>query len=193
MALPPSIPTSFIPHSASAETRRFRTDLTGVFDLIAYAVLGIVFVGALGVFFYGRILATTQSARDVALAKVEAGIDLATVEGFVRLRDRLTSGAALLDGHIALSTFFTTLGALLPASVRFSSLHLSVDTTGTVRLEGAGVAKNFNALAVVSTAFAEDGRIKDAIFSNIVVHTSDNSVSFALTAALDQKLVAFTP
>ncbi len=193
MALPPSIPTSFVPHSASAAAHRFRTDLTGIFDLFAYAVLGVVLVGALSVFFYGRILATTQASKDAALAKVEAGIDLATGEEFVRLRDRLASAATLLDKHTALSTFFTTLGTLLPASVRFSSLHLSVDTAGTVRLDGAGVAKSFNALAVVSTAFAEDGRIKDAIFSNIVVRTGDNSVSFALSAVLDQKLVAFTP
>src|SRR3989344_6757472 len=152
MALPPSIPTSFVPHSASAAAHRFRADLTSIFDLFAYAVLGVVFVGALGVFFYGRILATTQFSKDAALVKVEAGIDLATVEEFVRLRDRLASAATLLDGHTALSTFFTTLGTLLPTSVRFSSLHLSVDTAGAVRLPGGGGAESLKAPAVVPTA-----------------------------------------
>ena len=64
---------------------------------------------------------------------------------------------------------------------------------GKAQLDGVGVAKSFNALAAVSTAFASDGRVKDAIFSNIVVDAGDNSVSFALTATLDQELVTFTP
>ena len=160
---------------------------------MAYAILGVAFVLALIVFFYGRILSATQSSKDAALAKVEAMIDPATVANFVRLRDRLNSGTALLGEHAAFSRFFTLLGTLLPSNVRFTSLHLSLDNTGKARLEGAGVAKSFNALAAVSTAFAGDGRVKDAIFSNIVVNTNDSSVSFALAATLDQELVTFTP
>lgn len=194
MALPPTIPTSFVPHSASAAARSFRrTDLFGAFGLLAYGVLALTVVGALGVFFYERVLAATQSAKDAELVKVEAAIDPATVEGFVRLRDRLASSAALLGGHTAPSLFFTTLDALLPANVRFSTLHLSLDATGAVKLESTGVAKSFNALAAVSAAFAADGRIKDAIFSNIVVSAVNGSVSFALSATLDPKLVAFIP
>ena len=37
-------------------------------------------------------------------------------------------------------------------------------------MEGAGVARSFNALAAASAAFAADGRIKDAIFSNININ-----------------------
>ncbi|MDP2651626.1 MAG: hypothetical protein Q8O94_00630, partial [bacterium] len=109
------------------------------------------------------------------------------------LRDRLNAGGILLANHPAFSGFFTALGTLLPTTVRFTSLNLSVDNKGTVRFEGSGVAKSFNALAAASTAFAQDGRIKDAIFSNIVVSPRDNSVSFALAAAIDPKLVAFSP
>lgn len=193
MALPPTIPTSFVPHSASTAARQFRTGFSGVFDFLAYGVLVIVAALALGVFFYGRILTATQVSKDASLAKVEAAIDPTTVENFVRLRDRLNSGTALLNGHIALSNFFTMLGALLPSTVRFSSLHLSAGTAGIVKFDGEGTAKSFNALAAASAAFAADGRVKDAIFSNIVVNTFDSSVSFSLVAALDPKLVAFMP
>lgn len=193
MAIPPTIPTSFVPHSASVGARSFRADVSDLFGIVAYLILGIVFLGALGVFFYGRILVATQSAKDAALAKVEAAIDPVTVEGFVRLRDRLTSGTTLLNGHGAPSLFFTALGTVLPATVRFTALHLSLGAAGAVKLDGTGIAKNFNALAAVSAAFAADGRIKDAIFSNIVVRAADNSVSFVLSAVLDPKLVAFTP
>ena len=59
-------------------------------------------------------------------------------------------------------------------------------------MEGTGVAKSFNALAAASAAFAADGRIKDAIFSNININR-DSSVSFALAATLDPKIIAFSP
>jgi len=193
MDIPPTIPTSFVPRSTFASTRRtFTTNFTDVFSIFAYAVLGVVFALALGVFFYGRILAGAQASKDAELAKAEKAIDLATVQGFMQLRDRLTAGQKMLGSHLALSNFFKLVETLLPTNVRVSNLHLTLDTTKRVRLEGAGVAKSFNALAAVSNSFAADGRIKEAIFSNIVVNR-DSSVSFALSATLDPKVVAFSP
>lgn len=192
MALPPTIPTSFVPHTPGAPAQKFRSDIVGAFGFFAYAVLGIVFLLAIGVFFYGRILAAEQSTKDAALAKAEAAIDPATVEGFVRLRNRLNQSGTLLNGHVSFSNFFTTLETLLPATVRFSTLHLAIDpASGMTKVEGSGLAKSFNALAAVSTAFATDGRIKDAIFSKITINR-DNSVSFGLSAALDPKLTVFS-
>lgn len=193
MALPSDVPTSFVPHPASAAPRRSFTDLSGTLSFFAYMIFVIVFVSALGVFLYARILAADRSSKDAALAKVEANIDPATIDSFVRLRDRLASSKTLLANHVAFSEFFSSLGTLMPATVRFTSLHLSINDDGTVSMSGSGVAKSFNALAFASTALANDGRIKDAIFSNITVNAKDNSVSFALSAALDPKTVAFSP
>ncbi|MBU6388693.1 hypothetical protein KGQ72_02390 [Patescibacteria group bacterium] len=192
MALPPTIPTSFVPHASGAPAQRFRSDLTGAFGFFAYGVLGVVFILALGVFFYGRILAAEQSSKDATLAKAEAAIDPSTVENFVRLRNRLNQSETLLKKHVAFSNFFTSLETLLPANVRFSTLHISLDPTGISKIDGTGVAKNFNALAAASIAFAGDGRIKDAIFSKISI-AKDNSVSFGLSATLDPKLISFSP
>lgn len=189
------MPTSFVPHPAAAPggPRRFKTDYAGAFGFFGYAVLAVVFALAIGVFFYGRILATTQAAKDAELAQQIAAIDPATITGFVRLRDRLVSGKQLLTNHIAFSNFLTALGLIVPTTVRLSSLHVSVDTEGTPKIQGNGVAKSFNALAAASTAFATDGRIKDVIFSNITINSKDNSVAFALSAELDPKLIAFMP
>jgi Tfp pilus assembly protein PilN len=191
MALPPTIPTSFVPHSSGAP-QRFRSDFTNAFGFLAYIILGVTFLVALGVFLYGRVLSANLVAKDAALAKATASIDQATVEGFVRLRNRLNQGGVLLNKHVAFSNFFATLENLLPASVRFTTLHLSLDASGVAKIEGAGVAKSFNALAALSSAFAADGRIKDAIFSKISIN-KDNSVSFGLSASLDPKLTAFSP
>jgi len=190
--LPPTIPTSFIPHSASAGAHRSSFGFAGVFNFLSYLILVAVFAFAIGIFLYGRILVADESAKNDALAKAEAAINPATVENFVRLRDRLLSGKELIANHVAFSGFFTSLGELTPATVRFSSIHLSIDDAGIIKLEGSGAAKNFNALAAASIAFARDERIKNAIFSNIKVGNKDNSVSFALSAALDPKIVSFS-
>ncbi|HQT83026.1 MAG: hypothetical protein B7W98_00855 [Parcubacteria group bacterium 20-58-5] len=192
MDLPPTIPTSFVPQPASAAVRRFRSDFTGAFGYFAYGVLGIVFLLALGVFAYGRILANQQASEDAMLAKAEAAIDPNTVVGFTRLRDRLNFGSTLLSKHVAFSGFFTLLETILPTTVRFTTLHLTLDDKGNASLNGAGIAESFNALAATSAAFAADGHIKDAIFSNITVN-KDNTVSFSISAALDPKLITFSP
>lgn len=192
MALPPTIPTSFVPHQNAVPRRFGAAGLTGAFGLFSYAVLGIVFLLALGVFFYGRILAADKSSKDKALLAAEKAIDSKTIENFVRLRNRLTSSETLLGGHVAFSAFFSSLEKVLPATVRFTTLRLSLDSASASKMEGAGVAKSFNALAAASAAFAADGRIKDAIFSNININR-DGSVSFALAATLDPKIIAFSP
>lgn len=191
MALPPTIPTSFVPHATSATPRKFRSDFSGTFNIFSYVVLAVALVLAAGVFLYGRVLDSDKAAKDAALTEAKAKIDKATVENFVRLRNRLTSSTSLLDKHTAPSGFFSAIETILPASVRFTSLHISLGDTGS-KIQGAGVAKNFNALAVASNAFAADGRIKDAIFSNISIN-KDSSVSFALSATLDSKLITFSP
>lgn len=191
MALIPSIPTSFVPHDMSAR-KRPGADLLGTFSLLAYVVLGIVFAIAIALFFYGRILSAQQSAKEAELAKTEAAIDPETVNSFVRLRDRLNAGQTLLDGHVAYSNFFSSLEKILPASVRFTTLHVSFDGTVATKVEGTGTARSFNALSAASAAFSSDGRIKDVIFSKISV-AKDNSVSFGFSAALDPRLTAYTP
>lgn len=157
-----------------------------------YGVLGIVFLMALGVFFYGQLLAAEQSGKDEKLAQAAANIDRATIEEFVRLNNRLKQGGTLLAKHSAFSNFFDSLQTILPTNVRFATLHLFFDAHGASRVEGTGTAKNFNALAATSAAFATDGRVKDAIFSKLSVN-KDNSVSFGLSAALDPKLATFAP
>ncbi len=192
MALPPTIPTSFVPHPGGATPKRYRADFTGAFAFFAYGVLGIVVILALGVFFYGRILASEQAAKDAALQKAESSINPQTVTEFVRLRDRLSASKQLLDAHVAFSQFFTTLEQILPASVQFDDLEVSIGHGGTPTLKGTGTAKNFNALAAASNSFAQNGTIKDAIFSNIKIN-QDGTVAFAISATLDPKVIAYAP
>ncbi|HUQ29933.1 MAG TPA: hypothetical protein VM103_00200 [Candidatus Paceibacterota bacterium] len=192
MAVPPTIPTSFVPHPGGSEARRATTDLTGAFGFFTYFVFAIIVLSAFAVFGYDRLLAAQQKSKDEQLAAAEAQLDLATVNGIVRLRDRLASGQTLLNKHVALSNFFHALEKALPQNMRLSQMHISMDSNGKVMLTATGNAKSFNTLAQASDAFAADMRIKDVIFSDITV-TASNSVSFALTATLDPELIAFAP
>lgn len=191
MALSPNIPTSFVPHPGGSSSKRYKSDFSGAFAFFGYGVLALGIALAIGVFLYGRVLTAQKDAKDAQLAQAEASIDPSTVTGFVRLRDRLASSATLINNHVAYSKFFGVLEGTLPTTTRFSALTLTLDDAGSTKLTGQGVAKNFNALAAASTAFAKDGRIKDAIFSNISV-TNSGSVTFSLTATLDKALTAFT-
>jgi hypothetical protein len=190
MALSPTIPTSFVPRPANQQ--RFRTDITGAFGFLAYSVLAAAFMLAIGVFVYERILATEKVAKDKELAAAVSSIDSKTAEDFIRLNDRLTISQSLLKGHTAFSGFFSLVERVMPTTVRFTTLHVWLDTTGVTKVEGAGVAKTFNALAIASKAFADDGRIRDAIFSSIKINR-DNSVSFQLSATLEQGVTTFSP
>lgn len=191
MAVPPTIPTSFVPHSAAADTRRRGTDIMGAFSFIGYFIFALAVLSAIGAFAYDRILASEQSSKDAALTKAEVGIDSSTVAGFVRLRDRLVSGEALLSSHVALSTALIALGNVIPRSVRFSEVHLSQNDQKQYLLTASGIASSFNALADASNVFANDTHFKNAIFSGITI--GGKSVSFTLTAAVDPSLIVFTP
>lgn len=146
---------------------------------------------AIGIFAYGRILAGTKASKDAELVEAEAAIDTAAVESFVRLKSRLTASKTLIGGHVSFSGFFTEIGKLLPTNVRFSNLDITFEQGGA-KLEVDGVARNFNTLASLSSALAADGRIKDAIFSNLTINSNDNTVRFALSAKVDSKLIAYS-
>lgn len=187
--LPPTIPTSFVPHTSTAP-RRGASDPSGIFSYFCYGVLVVAFILAVGVFSYGQVLIKTRDSKDKQLADAINNIDSSTVDGFVRLRDRLDASNDLLNSHVAFTGFFSALEKVQPSSVRFSSLRLSVSDSGEYSLNGKGVAKSFNALAAASTAFVSDGNIKSAIFSGISIN-KDSTVAFSLSAVLDPKLVSF--
>jgi Tfp pilus assembly protein PilN len=143
------------------------------------------------VFVYENMLTTTQQAKKADVVQKQKDLQVETVEEFVRLQNRLTTSAALLDAHPAYSKFFSALETMIPATVRFTSLNISRDEAGVPKITASGLAKSFNALASASDALASDNRLKDAIFSGISIN-SNGSVSFSLTATLDPKIIAFT-
>lgn len=188
MALSPGIPTSFVPRQPTQDSRRPRSGGHNLFLVIAMFVFGLALLAAAGTYAYDRYLSHALSVKAEELAVAQRQVDEDQVEEFVRLRDRLTYGRDLLDNHIALSQVFDVLEAQTLVSVRFASLDLTVADDHTAQIEIEGTARNFNALAAQSNAFASEKGIRRAIFSGIVVN-ANNTVNFRLTADLDSRLL----
>lgn len=190
MALPPTIPTSFVPKQPVL-TRKSTIGFNP-FLVVAYFVLGIWILVAFLVFGYQLYLEKIAKQRADDLITAQNNIDQATVTDFIRLRDRFTTAKTVLDKHVTLSHFFDNLENITVQNARFTSLKITVKDTRTASIEMAGVAKNFNALAAQSTAFANDKRFKRAIFSGFVLDQKDGTVKFEVKADVESSLVTET-
>lgn len=188
MALPPTIPTSFVPKQPVTTHARNQKSGQSVFFFIAAAIAGISALVAAGVFGYELYLKNGRDAKSAELAQAQQAVDLDMVEGFIRLRNRLAEVDRILDTHIELSVFFDTLEKKTLQTVRFNTLSLSVNDDRSAEVTMDGVARSFNALAAQSSTIASEKRIKRAIFSDIGVNTN-GTVSFKLTAVLDPRLI----
>ncbi len=189
MALSTGIPTSFVPKQPvqPVANRPMRAG-NNLFLIVSLALAGFVAVVALGVFGYGKYLDHTLATKEAKLSAAQANVDESTIEDFIRLRDRLSSGETLLTNHVELSQFFNVLESLTLQNVRFSSLKLVIAGDHTATIDLMGTAKNFNTLAAQSNSFATEKRIKRAIFSAITL-TPEKAVGFRLTADIDPKLI----
>lgn len=188
---PTTIPTSFVPKQPVGGGQRFSQSGGNTFLVLSLIILGIALVASLGVFGYERYLMSIRDAKSQEVARAQESIDAAKVEEFIHMRDRFSAAKGLLDQHIALSNFFNLLESITLQNVRFNSLSLTIANDRSAEIQMTGNARTFNALAAQSSAFAAEKRIKRAIFSDIQVN-ENKTVSFALTADVDPKLLLLT-
>ncbi|MBA3788912.1 hypothetical protein H0X32_00765 [Patescibacteria group bacterium] len=189
MALSPSIPTSFVPKQpiSSGPRRRYSAG-DSIFLIVSMVIAGIAILAAIGTFLYANYLTGVEKTKMSQLAQAQAQISPDTVEQFVRLRNRLSASANLINQHVELTQFFTLLEGITLQNIRFDSLKVIVAEDRSASMAMAGQAKTFNALAAESTAFAAEKNVKSAIFSGIKVNV-DKTVSFTLNATLNPALI----
>lgn len=187
VALPPTIPTSFVPRQPVL----VRKSVSGYnpFLIVSYVILGIWMLVAGLVFAYEIYLTKVAKQKSEELRTAQNNIDQATVNDFIRLRDRFTVAKDVLNKHRLPSGFFDELEVITIQNVHFTSMKLSVKDTGTATIQMQGIARNFNALAAQSTAFANDKYLKGAIFSGFTLDSKDNSVAFQVSADIDSALI----
>lgn len=188
MALPPTIPTSFVPKQPVATSARRQQSGTNIFLIIAGVIAGISILAGAGVFGYEMYLTNARDQKSQELTRAQQAVDINVVEGFIRLKNRLNTVEVLLDQHIELSEFFDTLESRTLETVRFSGLTVSVNEDRSAEIQMEGVARSFNALAAQSSSIAAEKRIKRAIFADISVN-ENGTVGFTLTASVDPRLI----
>ncbi len=187
MALSPSIPTSFVPKQTGPVRRQSSSN--NILLLIALILLALTLASAAGVFLYSKYLIGVANAKEATLNGEKSKIDNDQVEQFLRLKSRLIVAQTLINQHVELSQFLDTLEEITLSNVRFSTLSIQVAADRSAALSMSGQARTFNALAAQSRVFANQKKIKSAIFSNITPNATDNTVSFALTATIDPSLI----
>lgn len=190
MALPPTVPTSFVPKQPVQTTRRAARGGGNLFLLASMILMGLAIAGAGATFGYQYVLNSIRDAKAEELAAAEASISRETIDEFLRLHNRLNASQELLDDHIAVSQFLDVLEDLTVNPVVFKSLNLMLNEKGVAEVKMEGTASTFNALAAESAAFAAEKRIKRAIFSGINVGEK-GGITFSLTAELDPALITW--
>lgn len=188
MALPPTIPTSFVPKQPVSSTMRKQKSGLNILLIGSSLLLGVGTLACAGVFGYELYLKSARDAKQAELAAAQRAVDIDTVEGFIRLRDRLSATESILNQHVELSEFFDVLESRTLQTVRFSNLQVSVNGDRSAEVEMEGVARSFNALAAQSASIAAEKRIKRAIFSGITVN-DNGTVGFSLSATLDPRII----
>jgi hypothetical protein len=178
--------TTFIPRKPVADTAYARSGNKGVtrFVVFCVSVFGIVVLTAGGLYGYqyylDTILAKTQSSLTQTLNQFDAGL----IAHMHDLNSRLSIAQSVLDNHLALSQFFSFLGAATIQSVRFSSFSFSTSNNAlTVTLSGQ--AASFSALAAQELQLNQDtsGFITKPVISGISLG-SDGTVNFSLTGTI---------
>lgn len=187
MALPPTIPTSFVPKQAVVA----RKSVTGFnpFLMVSYIIFFVWVVVGILVFSYQWYLTKASEQKKAALVTAQNNIDQASLTDFIRLRDRFTISKETLDKHVTLSQFFDKIEGITIQNAHFTNLKLTVLDNRTAKLEMTGTARNFNALAAQSSAFTTDKDIRKAIFSGFVIDPKDGSVTFQITAEVEPSLI----
>lgn len=188
MALPPTIPTSFVPKQPVASTLRKQKSGTNILLIISAVILGLAVLGCAGIFGYELYLKNQRDTKQAELVAAQRAVDVDMVEGFIRLRDRLQATESILDNHVQLSEFFNVLEDRTLQTVRFSALQIAVNEDRSAEIQLEGSARTFNALAAQSAAIAAEKRIKRAIFADIAVN-QNGTVGFTLTATIEPRLI----
>lgn len=191
MAIPPTIPTSFVPKHP-VHNAPHRTSAVNPFLGLAYFVFAVSLVGALVVFGYKFYLAGVAKNQQAQLVEAQKHIDQAVLAELVRLDGRFKQAKSILDRHVVSSQFFDWLEETTLQNVRITTLALSIGEQRTASLDASGVAKSLNTLAAQSHVLATDKKVKHAIFSGISTG-KDGLISFHMRADVDASLIVQAP
>jgi hypothetical protein len=185
----PKFKTSFIPKQSlessvapqRAPRKRVGLGLGSFISLIVFlAAVGL----SAGLFLYERYLtesiATKKDTRDA--------FQPALIRELTRLDTRIQAAKEILELHVAPSAIFGILEQVTLESVRYDSFDYSNDN-GFPTISMAGVATDFEAVALQSDAYGENNFLIEPVVSDL--DSDEGTITFAFKASVEPQTVSF--
>jgi hypothetical protein len=143
-----------------------------------------------GLFFYKGYVEASNDEKKAQIEEAIQNFEPELTKELTTLKARVDAGRYLLEGHKAISVFFSLLGANTAQTVRFRDMNISIGNDKTLTLSMEGEARSYNAIAFQSDAFSKVEYIKNPIFSDLVLD-EDGLITFNVTAQIDPAAVSY--
>ncbi len=154
---------------------------------------------ALGIFLFEQYLEGSIEEKKTTLSQETEKIDQKEIEKFVDLDNRLRSVKGIVNGHWALSNFFSILEEDTLDKMQFSNFAIiGKENRDAAEVSMTGVSDNFGIAAVQADTLRQDQNIKDTLFADISVNEvtdeggfSEKSVEFNVGALIKPEVVLY--
>ena len=186
--------TTFIPkknlsssRAKPAESKKSKAQKS-LFGILALLLFVTAVVSTAGVFLYKIRLASVINSRIESINLAEKAFEPSLILELKKLDIRLQAGTNLLNNHVAISDFLTSLGESTLPGVSFSDLTFSGGEENQVTM--SGLARGYLQIAQQSDIFEDNQYIQNHIFSDFTANDTGR-VGFSLEFTLDPELLLF--
>ena len=124
--------------------------------LISTLIFIISLAGAGFVVFWKSVLLKTQSDYNQTLTKNESQFDLQTINTLRRVNTKIDIAKQLWANHLAVTGIFGIMGALTAQNTRFTSLNLTMPTSGSGSGSGSSPSSGSKSVQINMSGVAED-------------------------------------
>jgi len=185
--------TTFIPKknltkAPEVETQKSRVKKS-ILGILAFWLFSTAVVSVIGVYLYRANLTSVLNTRIDSINRAEKAFETGAVLELKKIDIRLKAATTLLNDHLALSDFLTSLAESTLPEVSFSNLTFTYDQDApTVTM--AGESRGYLYIAQQSDVFESNLFIQNHIFSDFIL-TDTGNISFSLSFTLNKSLLYF--
>jgi len=184
--------TSFIPKKpiplASTTNQPKRVGFTTIASSI---VILVVLALGVGVFMWQTLLQGEITKMKAEIDKAKSSFEPALIAKLARADLRIESGKQLINQHLALSTFFDTVGELTLKGVRFTSFdYQQLGQRVVVSMDGQG--QSYSTMALQSDLFLKNKTyLQEPNISGLTLDQKTGFIMFKFTATIDPSVVSY--
>lgn len=185
--------TSFIPKKpvATPQAKSVVNRGPGLIQILSVFFFFLSILVAVGMYGWKFQVENTIESQLEDLRQARAEFDEETISQATRLNERIIAVRDLLNSHVAPSNIFSTLEENILQTVRISDLDYVTDEEGDININGNGSALGFESVVLQSDEFGFTGNFRDVIFSDVQTNQDGQSVTFSLSASIDDRLVLY--